>query len=195
MPSIPKKLGELLIESNLVSEQQLLAALAIQENNKRPLGEILIDQGYITKERLEAVLAKQTGSKLGEILISSKILNFSQLQKALDIQRMELRSLGDILIELGYVSDNDLLEALSNQYKLERVNLSQYNINAAAFSKIPIDVLKHYNVIPIDIKNGFFVVATSDPENVLAISDLSFISGMHVKLVLASKKEIKSLLE
>jgi type IV pilus assembly protein PilB len=195
MSSIPKKLGELLIESNLVSEQQLLAALAIQENNKRPLGEILVDQGYITKEKLETVLAKQAGSKLGEILINNKVLNFNQLQKALDIQRMELRSLGDILIELNYVSDNDLLEALSNQYKLERVILSQYNINPAAFSKIPIDVLKHYNVIPIDIKNGFFVVATSDPENVLAVSDLSFISGMHVKLVLASKKEIQSLLE
>ena len=61
MSSIPKKLGELLIESNLVSEQQLLAALAIQENNKRPLGEILVDQGYITKEKLETVLAKQAG--------------------------------------------------------------------------------------------------------------------------------------
>jgi len=195
MPSISKRLGELLIESNLVSEQQLLAALAIQENNKKPLGEILVDQGYITKEKLEAVLAKQTGSKLGEILIGNKIINFSQLQKALDIQRMELRSLGDILIELGYVNEGDLLEALSNQYKLERVNLSQYNINPVAFSKIPVDVLKHYNVIPIDIKGGFFVVATSDPENVLAVSDLSFISGMHVKLVLASKKEIQSLLE
>jgi type IV pilus assembly protein PilB len=195
MANIFKRLGELLIESNLVSEQQLLAALAIQENNKKPLGEILVEQGYLTKEKLETILAKQTGSKLGEILISSKIINFNQLQKALDIQRVELRSLGDILVELGYVNNNDLLEALSKQYHLERVNLSQYNINPTAFSKIPISVLKHYNVIPIDIKDGFFVVATSDPENVLAVSDLSFISGMHVKLVLASKKEIQSLLD
>lgn len=195
MPKISRKLGELLIESNLVSEQQLLAALAIQENNRKPIGEILVEQGYLTKEKLESVLAKQTGSKLGEILISNKIINFNQLQKALDMQEMEMRSLGDILIELNYVNENDLLEALSKQYQLERIILSQYNINPTAFSKVPVDVLKHYTVIPIDIKDGFFVVATSDPENVLAVSDLSFISGMHVKLVLASKKEIKSLLE
>jgi len=195
MPNISKKLGEILVESSLVSEQQLLAALAIQETKKHPIGEILVEQGYVTKEKLDMALAKQAGSKLGEILISAKIINFSQLQKALEVQRLTMRSLGDILIEENYVNEDNLLDALSKQYHLERVDLGKYNINPTAFSKVPVDVLKHYKVIPIDIKDGFLVVATSDPEDVLAASDLSFISGMHVKLVLSSKKSIWSLLE
>ena len=192
---ISKKLGEILIEGNLVSEQQLLAALSIQENSKKPLGEILVEQGYIVKDKLEIALARQYGSKLGEILIKANVINFDQLQRALDVQKVELRTLGDILIEMGNVTQEDLLEAQSKQYNLERVNLSQYEINPEAFSKVPPEILKHYNVVPLDVKDGFLIVATSDPEDILAVSDLRFISGMHIKLVLASKKEIQSLLE
>jgi len=191
---ISKKLGEILVESNLVSEQQLLAALSIQENSKKPLGEILVGQGYIAKEKLEAALAKQQGSKLGEILINAKVINFEQLQRALDMQKAELRPLGDVLIELDYLTEDKLIEAQAKQYNLEKVSLSQYNINSDAFSKVPVEVLKHYDVMPIDIKDGFLVVATSDPEDILAMSDLRFISSMHIKLVLATKKDIKSFL-
>ncbi|MBL7197269.1 MAG: hypothetical protein ISS47_04165 [Candidatus Omnitrophica bacterium] len=192
MQKISKKLGEILIEGNLVSEQQLLAALSMQEDSRKALGEILVEQGYISKEKLEAALAKQYGSRLGEILINAKVINFDQLQQALNIQKTGLHALGDVLIELGHVTEEDLIEAQSQQYNLERVNLSQYNINPDAFSKIPIEVLKHYNVMPIDIKDGFLVIATSKPEDILAASDLRFISGMDIKLVLASKKEIQS---
>ena len=64
-----------------------------------------------------------------------------------------------------------------------------------AFGKISMDLLRRYNVMPVDFKDGFLVVATADPEDVLAISDLEFISGQRLKLVLAPKKEIRSYLE
>ncbi|MFH1622114.1 MAG: hypothetical protein ABIA97_03220 [Candidatus Omnitrophota bacterium] len=195
MQKVSKRLGEILVEGNLVSEQQLIAALSIQENSKRPLGEILIEQQYITREKLEGALAKQYGSKLGEILINAKVINFDQLQQALKIQRMDFRSLGDILIELKHVTEEDLINAQAKQYNLEKVNLSQYSINPDAFSKVPMDLLKHYRVMPIDFKEGVLVVATSNPEDILAASDLRFISGMDIKLVLAPKKSISSFLE
>jgi hypothetical protein len=195
MQKISKKLGEILVESNLVSEQQLLSALSIQEDSKKALGEILVEQGYISREKLEVALAKQYGSKLGEILINERVINLGQLQEALGIQKTTNRAIGDILIELGYVTQENLLEAQAKQYNLEVVNLSQYNISQDAFYKIPIEVVNHYNVIPIDIKDGFLVVATSNPEDILAVSDLRFLSGMHIKLVLASKKSIQAVLQ
>ncbi|MFC1708515.1 hypothetical protein ACFL2J_00445 [Candidatus Omnitrophota bacterium] len=195
MQKIPKKLGEILIEGNLVTEQQLLAALSIQRDSKKPLGEVLIEQGYIPREELEAVLAKQYGSKLGEILIASKAINFNQLQQALDVQKTKRLALGSIFIELGLISEEALSKAQAKQYNLERVVLSKYEINPDAFSKIPIDLLRHYSVIPINFQDGSLVVATPHPEDVLAVSDLGFISGMDIKLVMASKKEIQSFLE
>ena len=195
MDKIPKKLGEILTEKGLVTEQQLLAALSIQKDSKKPLGEILIEQNYIPREKLEAALAKQYGSRLGEILINANAINIGQLQVALKIQKNDMRALGDILIELNYISEEHLIEAQAKQYKLEKVVLSQYAINPDAFSKIPAELLRHYNVIPIDFKDGFLVVATYNPEDVLAVSDLRFVSGMDIKLVLSSKKEIRVFLE
>jgi len=195
MQKVPKKLGEILVERNLVTEQQLLAALDIQRSKKLPLGEILVGQGYIEQDKMDAALARQYGSRLGEILISNKMINFEKLLQAFDLQRTQARPLGDILIELKYVKEEDLLQALAKQHNLEIVDLSKYEIKPDVFGKISIDILKRHNVMPIDIKDGNLVVATSDPEDILAISDLEFISGLHIKLVLAPKKVIKSYLE
>jgi len=195
MQKIPKKVGEILVERGLVTEQQLLAALDIQRNKRLPLGQILVEQGYIELEKLEAALARQYGSRLGEILINAKMINFEKLLQAFDIQRNNSRPLGDILIELGYIQECDLLEALAKQYGLEMVDLARYENNPEAFTKIPADMLRRYTVMPLDIKDGFLVVATSNPEDILAISDLEFISGFHIKLVLATKREIQSFLE
>lgn len=195
MQKIPKKVGEILVERNLVTEQQLLAALDIQRNKKLPLGEILVEQGFIKQETLDAALARQYGSHLGEILINAKMINFEKLLHAFDVQRTNARPLGDILIELQYIKETDLLQALAKQYHLKIVNLSGYEINPDAFSKISMDILKRYNVMPINFDGDSLVVATADPEDILAISDLEFISGHHIKLVLAAKKEIRSYLE
>lgn len=195
MQKIPKKVGEILVERRLVSEQQLLAALDIQRIKKLPLGEILVEQGYIEQEKLDAALARQYGSHLGEILINAKMINFEKLLQAFDLQRTNARPLGDILIELQYVTEKELLEALAKQYNLELVNLSQYEINPDAFSKIPMEMLRRHSVMPVDIKDGFLVIATSNPEDILAISDLEFVSGFAIKLVLSTKKEIQSYLE
>lgn len=195
MRKIPRKLGEILVERNLVTEQQLLAALDIQRSKKIPLGEILVEQEYIEKEKLDAALARQYGSHVGEILIKEKMINFEQLLHAFDIQRSDPRPLGDILVELQYIKEAGLLQALAKQYNLKVVDLSSYEINPEAFGKIPFEVLKRHNVLPVDIKEGSLVVAMSDPEDVLAISDLEFISEYPITLVLAPKKEIESYLE
>jgi len=57
------------------------------------------------------------------------------------------------------------------------------------------DVLRHYVVLPVDIKENTLIVACADPGDVLAIQDLRFISGMDVSFVLAPSKVIKTYLE
>jgi hypothetical protein len=56
-----KRLGELLRDEELVSEEQLQAALALQEKERRPLGEVLVDQGTVTEESIARLVAHQYG--------------------------------------------------------------------------------------------------------------------------------------
>ncbi len=195
MTKIPQKLGELLVSNGLLTEEQLMAALEQQKKNRRLLGEIIIERGYTTKEKLDAVLAHQYGSVLGEILIKNGHVTFEQLQNAMDDQRSSSKTLGEILIDRGYVAESDLINGLAQQYKIPYVRLATYEINPEAVGKVPLDALKKYCVFPIDVQDNMLVVATSNPEDFIAESDLRFLSGMYIKFVLVSRSELLSFLE
>ncbi len=195
MVKVPKKLGELLVENGIVTESQLLEVLQAQKQSQKLLGEIIVELGYATKEKLDAALARQYGSRLGEILIDRNLITFEQLRVSIDEQRNSMKSLGEILIEKGFVSEANIVEGLSKQYNIPYVKLSNYEINPHAVSKVPLDALKKYCVFPVDIENNMLVVATANPEDFIAESDLRFLSGMYIKFVLASKSELLSYLE
>lgn len=192
---IPKKLGEILVENGLLTEAQLVEALAAQRKERKLLGEIIVDLGFTTKEKLHATLAHQFGSILGEILINRGYLSFDQLQSALEEQKNSSRTLGEILIDKGLISENGLMDGLSRQYDIPYVKLSNYEIMPEAINKVPLDALKKYCVFPVAIENNVLVVATSNPEDFIAESDLKFLSGMYIKFVLASRSELRSYLE
>lgn len=192
---VPKKLGEVLVENGILTEGQLLEVLQTQKRSQKLLGEIIVELGYATKEKLDGALARQYGSRLGEILIDKNLITFEQLRIVLDEQRNSLKSLGEILVEKGFVSEVDIVEGLSKQYNIPYVKLSGYEINPHAVSKVPLDALKKYCVFPIDIENNMLVVATANPEDFIAESDLRFLSGMYIKFVLTSKSELLSYLE
>ncbi len=195
MPKIPQKLGELLVENGVVTEEQLLAALEEQRKNRRLLGEIIVERGFTTKEKLDATLAHQYGSVLGKILIEKGYVTFEQLENAMEDQKSSSKTLGEILIDRGYVAETDLMDGLSQQYKIPFVRLATYAISPEAVGKVPLDALKKYCVFPLDVQDNMLVVATANPEDFIAESDLRFLSGMYIKFVLASRSELLSFLE
>lgn len=195
MSRVPRKLGEILVEKGILTEQQLIEALETQKRDRKLLGEIIVDLGFVTKEKLDATLSKQYGSMLGEILTSKGLITFENLQQAFEDQKTSSKSLGEILVTKGFVTEADLMEGLSKQYNMPYVKLSDYTINPDAVSKIPLDALKKYCVFPIDVEGDLLVIATANPEDFIAESDLRFLSGMYIKFVLASRSELYSFLD
>jgi type IV pilus assembly protein PilB len=192
---IPKKLGELLVENGLLTEVQLIQALEAQKGTRKLLGVVIVEMGFTSKEKLEAVLAHQYGSILGEILIDKGYIDFNKLRAALDEQRGTLKTLGEVLIDKGYATEMDIMDGLAKQYNIPFVKLSQYEINPEAVGRVPLDALRKYCVFPIDVADNMLVVATSNPEDFIAESDLRFLSGMYIKFVLAARSELLSFLE
>lgn len=191
MEKIPKRLGEILIEGGIVTKEQLERALEIQRKEKRLLGEILVDLGYIIKEKLDLALARQFGSRLGEILVKNKMISFEQLHIVLEKQREINRPLGEILMDMGYISEESFLKALSTKYGIPFIKLADYKINVEALNKLPIELCRSYNVLPIDIKEGCLIVATANPEDIITEENIKAITGMMVKVVVASSAEIR----
>ena len=84
--------------------------------NSYRLGRILLSQGYVSEEELMDALALQN-ARIGDILLRSGRLRAHQLESALQAQKMEKRRLGDILVERGYVSEEDIQWALRRMRK------------------------------------------------------------------------------
>src|SRR5919106_3322569 len=98
---------------------------------------------------------------LGEILVEEGLISEEQLTMALAEQQRRGRSLGRVLIDLGLVKEPDLVAALAMKIGLEFVDLSVYPVDASAASLVPEQVARRYRALPIGYDNGRLVVAMS----------------------------------
>ncbi|MGK7896067.1 MAG: hypothetical protein AB4372_21260, partial [Xenococcus sp. (in: cyanobacteria)] len=78
----PEKIGQILLKQNLITENELLTALAKQKNQEKKLGEILIQEKYVTQEEINRQLRNQKIT-LGEILIEKNLISAEQLNDIL----------------------------------------------------------------------------------------------------------------
>ncbi|MBI4654182.1 MAG: type IV-A pilus assembly ATPase PilB [Nitrospirae bacterium] len=133
--------------------------------------------------------------KLGQSLVSNKIITEEQLKKAVDIQKKEGGSLDSILVKLGALSEEKLMEFLSKQFDVPAVDLTNYKIDTSLTRFIPRDVARKYKIFPIAKNGATLTVAMADPSNVYAVDDIKFLTGYNVEPVLASEAAIRTNIE
>lgn len=130
--------------------------------------------------------------KLGDILVQSGYISEEDLGNALKEQKRLGKKLGEILVEKEFVTEEDLLNALEGQLGIRRVFLDAITVDKDAVKVIPEALSRKYNVLPIQFVEGELLVLTNDPLNILAEEDVRIASGYSVKLALSSKEEIKT---
>lgn len=124
--------------------------------------------------------------QLGEILLTEGLVTEEQLLAALDEQNAMGTSLGRTLVELGFLSEAQLVRALAAQVGMEFVDLDEYPVDRAAVSMVPAAVCRRHSVLPVAVRDGAIVLATPDPGNVVAVDDVRTLSGMRVIPVVAA---------
>ena len=134
-------------------------------------------------------------SQIGELLIKESFITTEQLETALKHQRQHGGRLGSILINLGYVEDDDVTSVLSKQYGVPSINLAYFEIDPSVIKLIPLDVAQKYLVIPLSRVGSTLTIATADPTNVFAMDDIKFMTGFNVEPVVASEASIVEALE
>jgi type IV pilus assembly protein PilB len=128
--------------------------------------------------------------QLGDILLEGGLLTSDQLQQAVSEQQRVGKSLGRVLVELGMVTESQLVASLAQQIGLQFVDLSDYPIDPSAASLVPDAVSRRHNALPIAYDDGRLVVAMADPANVFAMDDIRSITGLEVKPVVATKADV-----
>jgi len=133
--------------------------------------------------------------KLGELLLKAQLLNQQQLQKALDEQKASGGKLGEILQHLGYVSEDDIIECLSHQFGVPSINLRHFEIDPNVAKLIPVDLARKYNVIPVNKTGATLTLAMTDPTNIFAMDEITFMTGYRVEPVVASEEAIRETID
>ncbi|MGN6475068.1 MAG: GspE/PulE family protein, partial [Mycobacteriales bacterium] len=130
--------------------------------------------------------------QLGDILVEDGLVTQDQLAEAFDEHQRAGRALGRVLVDRGVLSESQLVAALAKQIGMRFVDLADFPVDGAAIASVPQSVCRRYNALPIGYEDGKLVVAMSDPANVFAIDDIRSISGVEVKPVVATKADVLS---
>ena len=141
----------------------------------------------VTKLKMASTLKE----RLTTLLVQRNLLTPDKLEKALKIQKEKKERIGDILVELGYISRDNLLEVLSTELNIPAIHLSKYKITPETLALVPKKVAEHYCLIPVSSFESTITLAMSDPMNVNALDDIRRPTGLEVRPVLASDKDIK----
>jgi len=131
-------------------------------------------------------------SRLGEMLVKSKLINEDQLKKALAQQSKSGGRLGSNLVKLGFLTEEDITSFLSKQYGVPSINLAHFEIDQNVIKLVPAEIAQKHMVIPINRKGSVLTVAMADPSNIFAIDDIKFLSGFKVEPVVAAETSIKN---
>ena len=134
-------------------------------------------------------------TQIGELLVKENFITSDQLETALKHQRQNGGRLGSILINLGFVEDDDITALLSRKYGVPSINLTYFEIDATVIKLIPVDVAQKYMVVPLSRVGSTLTVASADPTNVFAMDDIKFMTGFNVEPVVASEASITEALE
>ena len=130
--------------------------------------------------------------RLGEILARGGGLTASQIDEALRRQRASGERLGRCLLQLGHVSEDDLLRALGEQLKLNRTSIAKAKVAPDVLRVLPADFARKYHILPLYLRNGVVGIATADPGNPRVTEDVRLLSGLEVEESLASAGEIEA---
>ena len=132
---------------------------------------------------------QQRRKRLGDLLIDAGVLTQEQLEKALKSQKTSGDRLGKELINLGFITEMIMIQALEFQLGIPHVDMSEMVVANDVASLIPGALAERYQIIPIRKEGPTITLAMVDPTNLFAIDDVHMITGCNINPVIAADRE------
>ncbi len=132
---------------------------------------------------------------IGEILIQKKLITKEALEEALEEQKKTGEKLGEILIDLGYLEEENILAALGEQNKVNVKVIDEKDLKLDVLAILPEEYMKEKIILPLRINGKKLMIAMENPKDTFLIDELQMKTNMVIKPVLAMKSNIMEYLE
>jgi type IV pilus assembly protein PilB len=160
-----------LAESAPAPDQQIPGLTAPRNRGRSPrfIGDIVVDLGYASRESVEAAIAESRASG---------------------------RRTGEVLVERGVLTPDQLARVVAERFGVDQLDLGIFKVDMAAANLLPASSAKRYGAVPVKIiDDRTLLVAMIDPGNVLAIDDISLMSGYEVRAAVAAEQDVNTLIQ
>ncbi len=137
---------------------------------------------------MKKILQKQ----LGELLIDCRLITREQLEECLVLQKEKGGLLGQILVSLGYTTEEAIAQSLTAQYGFPYLPLGSYEVETEVAKVIPEYVAKQYGLIAVDRVGSILTVAMSNPLNTQAIEDVEMLTHYKVQVFVTTATDVSN---
>jgi type IV pilus assembly protein PilB len=128
--------------------------------------------------------------RLGDLLVETGLLSEENLTRALSEQRTQRKKLGEVIVALGMATEEEIAQALSIQLGIPLIDLANTPIEPQAIELIPEKVSRKHLLVPISIEVRDLHIAMADPLSFEAFEDVRFASGYTIKPAIATRTDI-----
>jgi len=129
--------------------------------------------------------------RLGDILVESGHLTNEDIERALAIQKETGKRLGEVLIDENFISETELIESLRMQLGIDFIDLTKAKIDSSLTTLIPKNIAKQYRLVPVDLKGDTLRIAMEDPLNFRAVEAVKNTSHKRVNVMIAYRDAIE----
>ncbi len=133
--------------------------------------------------------------RLGELLLSAGVITQSTLEIAVKEQKKTGKRIGDVLIGLNFVTEFDIATTLSNQLKIEYIQLDTAIIEPDAIATVPEQIARKYRCIPLHVSKNQLSLVMADPLDFDCLKDIGFKSGREVRAFISTEGEISNAIQ
>lgn len=132
---------------------------------------------------------------IGQLLAEQGVISEEQLADAMEEKQRSGKLLSYILVDFGFVTQNQLLETLGAQLGMEVIELSSFDIAQPVINKINASMARMYQVVPVDFFENILTVAMADPLNPSILDELRFIVDCEIRGAISNQKDIEAALD
>lgn len=129
--------------------------------------------------------------RIGELLVHRDLISLAQLQRAQQEQRAFGKRLTTILLRLGFITERQLAGFLAEHYKVPYFDFATHEIDPEVLRLVDKSIAAKHLAIPVQRAGSKLIVAMADPNNMLAIDDLKFHTGLNIDAVVSLESTIE----
>jgi len=198
-----RPLGEIAKDQGILNEQQVEEVVAEQQSlRERKIGEIISYQTAIPRKTIDEILdkARKEGKhprlRVGDILIESGLVTKEQIERALaEQEKGKKKKLGELLVEKGLISEEQLLKVLAYKFRIPIVDLDKEVVNPRALETVPVEIAQRFKIFPLLDDGAKLIIATAEPTDYSIYDYLRFYTNRKVEIVAATRRQIEEAIE